>query len=72
MCGDPAWNKRGNIRRESEMLGTKNSQRNRKEQSAKRHDLIHALFLRQFIENFYEADDEEQRRTNIHPECRRR
>ena len=30
------------------------------------------MFLRQFLENFDEADDEKQRRTNIDPECRRR
>jgi len=29
-------------------------------------------FLRQFIENLDEADDEKQRRTNVNPECRRR
>ena len=54
------------------MLGTKNGQGNRKKQPAKRHDLVHAMFLRQFPEDFDEADDEEQRRTNIHPEWNRR
>ena len=30
------------------------------------------MFLRQFLENLDEANDEKQRRTNINPECRRR
>ena len=54
------------------MLGSKNGQRNREEQSAKRHDLVRAMLLRQFSDNFDEADNEKQRRTNIHPECDRR
>ena len=70
--GNPAWNEGRNIRRVSEMLGTKNGHGNRKKQSTKPHDLVDPMFLRQFIENFDEADDEKQRRTNIHPECDRR
>jgi hypothetical protein len=54
------------------MLGTKNGQRNRKKQPAKRHDLVDAMFLPQFPENFDEADDEKHRGTNIDPEYRRR
>ncbi len=54
------------------MLGTKNAHGNCKKQSAKRHDLVDAMFLRQFLEDFDEADDEQQRRTNIDPEYRRR
>jgi hypothetical protein len=72
MRGNPAWNEGRNIRRGGEMLGTKNGQGNRKKQSAKWHDLVHAMFLRQFPENFDEADAEKQRRTNIDPECHRR
>ena len=72
MRGNPAWNEGRNTRRGGEMLGTKNGHGNRKKQSAKRHDLVDAMFLRQFIENFDEADDEKQRGTNIDPECRRR
>ena len=68
MRGNPARNEGRNTRRDGEMLGTKNGHGNRKKQSAKRHDLVHAMFLRQFPENFDEADDEKQRRTNIHPE----
>jgi hypothetical protein len=30
------------------------------------------MFLRQFSENLDEADDENHRRRNIHPECYRR
>ena len=33
---------------------------------------VHTMFIRQFSENFDEADDEEQRRCNIDPECDRR
>ncbi len=72
MRGNPAWNEGRNIRRVSEMLGTKNGNGNCKKESAKRHDLVDAMFLRQFPENFDEADDEKQRRTNINPECYRR
>src|SRR5262249_17968292 len=70
--GNPAWNEGRNTRRRGEMLGTKNGQRNRKKQSAKRHDLVDAMFLPQFLENLDEAGDEEQRGTDIDPECRRR
>src|SRR5437763_1654808 len=72
MRGNPARNEGRNIRRVGEMLGTKNGHGNRKKQTAKRHDLVDAMFLRQFLENLDEADDEQQRRTNIDPECRRR
>jgi hypothetical protein len=54
------------------MLGTKNGEGNRKEEPAKRHIFVHTMLLRQFPENFDEADDENQQRTNVHPECRRR
>jgi len=70
--GNPARNESRNTGRDGEMLGTKNGQRNCKKQPAKRHDLIHALFLRQFAENLNEADDEKQRPSNIQPECNRR
>ena len=72
MGGNPAWNERRNTRRGGEMLGAKNGHRNRKKQSAKRHDLVDAVFLRQFIEYFDEADEEEQRSRYINPEYRRR
>jgi len=72
MRRNPAWNEGRDIRRGGEMLGTKNGHGNRKKQSAKRHNLVHAMFLRQFIEDFDEADDEKQRRTKIDPECHRR
>ena len=72
MSGNPAWNEGRNIRRGGKMLGTKNGHGNRKKQLAKRHDLVDAMFLRQFLENLDEANDEKQRRTNINPECRPR
>src|SRR5207247_8537054 len=70
--GNPAWNEGRNTRGGGEMLGTKNGHGTRKKQSTKQHDLVDPMFLRQFTENFDEADDEKQRRTNIHPECDRR
>src|SRR5262249_19795674 len=72
MRGNPAWNEGRNTHRGGEMFGTKNSHRNRKKESAKRHDLVDAMFLRQFLENLDQADNENQRRTNIDPKCRRR
>src|SRR5207249_2573643 len=72
MSGNPAWNEGRNTCRDRKMLGAKNGQGNRKEQPAKRHDLVDAMFLRQFLENLDEANDEEQRRTHINPERRRR
>lgn len=54
------------------MLGAKNGQGNRKKQPANRHDLVDAMFLPQFPENFDEADDENHQGTNIDPEYRRR
>ena len=72
MRGNPAWNEGRNTRRGGEMLGAKNGHRNRKKQSAKRHDLVDAVFLRQFIEYFDDADEEEQRRRHVNPEYRRR
>src|SRR5947208_5673151 len=61
-----------NIFRCGHILGPKNGHGNRKKHPAKWHDLVHALFLWQFAEDFDEADDEKQRRTNIDPECHRR
>src|SRR2546426_9538772 len=52
MRRNPARNEGRNVRRGGEMLGTKNGHGNRKKQSAKRHDLVCAMFLRQFPENF--------------------
>ena len=72
MRGNPAWNESRNTRRGGEMLGAKNGHGNRKKQPAKRHDLVDAVFLRQFIEYFDEADEEEQRRRYVNPEYRRR
>src|SRR6476620_6842770 len=72
MGGNPAWNERRNTRRGCEMLGAKHGHRNRKKQSAKRHDLVDAVFLRQFIEYFDDADEEEQRCRHVNPEYRRR
>jgi hypothetical protein len=72
MRGNPAWHEGRNIRREGEMLGTKNGQGNRKKQSANRHDLVDAMFLPEFPENFDEADDEKHQGTNIDPKYRRR
>ena len=54
------------------MLGAENNDGNRKKQSAKRQDLVNAMFVPQFTENFDEADDENQRRRNIDPERYRR
>jgi hypothetical protein len=72
MGGNPAWDEGRDTCGDREMLGAKNGQGNRKEQAAKRHDLIDAVFLRQFSENLDEASNEEQRRGNVNPECRRR
>lgn len=72
MCGNPTWDESRNIRRVREMLGSKDGQGNRKKQSSKRHDLVNTMVLRQFPENVDEADDENQRGTNINPKyCRR-
>lgn len=59
MPGNPGWHEGRNVRREGEMLGAKNGQGNRKKQPANRHDLLDAMFLPQFPENFDEADDED-------------
>ncbi len=52
------------------MLGTKNAHGNRQKKSVKRHDLVDAMFLRQFLEKLDDADDEERQRRNINPKWR--
>src|SRR5215468_2953118 len=72
MTGNPAANESRNICGEREMLGTEDSHRNRKKKRAEWHDLVDAMFLRHFLENSDEADNQNQRCTNVHPEYRRR
>lgn len=57
---NPPWNQGRNVRRVGEMLGTKNNHGNCKRQPIKLHDLVRTMFLRQFPENFDEADHEKQ------------
>ena len=72
MRRDPTWNEGRNAGGEGEMLGAENGHWNRKKQAAEGHDLVYAMFLRQFLAYFDRADNKEQARTNIHPEYRDR